>query len=480
MQVLLHAAEKSAEFFTKRLRTPQPFNKVTFPYKNIRLKDVQKDVLYRNTSLWPGYLLNYMQTVTDVLTSIHNECKESINPFCNGNLLVLPEGEMSLDLLKGDTQPQLCILHNLSHATANPYKKGTHELPAHKRSYQGDYQYPNSQTVMLFEPDFSTNKPVVLSNFNRIEKFVAQVQNINMVKFEYEHVTAEQREPMKGLTKALFGGDELECVRIVECKLPITMAREMLSSFMRGKVLQMLDLSFSPLPGDTGIQLMQDVLGELRDLRGLALRGFQLNSDCFQLLCKQLVHLVKLTHLNLSLNTVVGQHTDLFTAVVKAWPSEPAVQELYLDRCEIPNSKAKPLMAALNRCCNLRQLRIGGNTLSNTVGSLVSGPLPSMQNLSLPISKLTPDDIKSICTALYQRHMPVLNALDIGDNNLKDEDLNDLMTHINDYVDGRLDLWLHPNKLSKNFSQIWRTGENLRENFIVWYEALFTTEFSWD
>ena len=478
--MLLYAADKSAEFFTRRLRTPQPFNKVTFPYKNIRLKDVKKDVLHKNTSLWPGYLLNYMQTVTEVLTSIHNECKESINPFCNGNLLVLPEGSTSLDILQRGTQPQLCILHNLSHPTSNPYKKGTHELPSHKRSYQGDYQYPNSQTVMLFEPDFSTNKPIVLANFNRIEQYVSRVQNINMVKFEYDHVTAEQIEPMSRLTKALFSGSELECVRIVECQLPILMAREMLSSFTRGKVLQMLDLSFSPLPGDTGVQLMKEVLGELRDLQGLALRGFQMTSECFQLLCKQLVHLVKLTHLNLSLNTAVGQHTELFTAVIEAWPTEPMIKELYLDRCQIPNSSAKPLMAALNKCCNLRQLRIGGNILSDTVESLVSGPLRSMENLSLPISKLTARDIKGLCTALFQRYMPKINALDIGDNDLKDEDLNDLMIHINDYVDGRLDLWLHPNKLSKKFCQSWRSGENLRENFIVWYEALFTTEFSWD
>ena len=174
--------------------------------------------------------------------------------------------------------------------------------------------------------------------------------------------------------------------------------------------IKTLNLTSSDLKDVTSLNL-----SSMTSLTRLYLSNAKMLPELTENVCKELRCLVHLEYLNLW-GTRLGDNGSLIAESIRMWEPDPPLREFHLWDCILNPKSSGQLLASLNLCRNLVDLRLGGNKLTGSVAIFIpdSHPgLPLLKNVDLNGTELNETDL------LIEYHkLPALTKLDVRMNNL--------------------------------------------------------------
>ena len=166
-------------------------------------------------------------------------------------------------------------------------------------------------------------------------------------------------------------------------------------------------------------------LGLKTNLTHLDIEYCHPSEDLCIILCQQLQFLHHLKHLNLSDNDIGSEGAECLAESITSWGPYPPLLELNLNRCNITDSGAEKLMAALKNCRHLIELSLVRNNIGCEGAECLAKSIKSwgsdhpLLELNLNRCNIIDSGAGQLMVALKNcRH---LNKLDLSDNNIESE-----------------------------------------------------------
>ena len=194
------------------------------------------------------------------------------------------------------------------------------------------------------------------------------------------------------------------------CSLPEQVCAEILQCIAFCRNLTYLDVTGNTL-GKSGYHLAQMIRSWGNDppLQQLGLRNCSLHEQVCADVLQSLATCRNLTYLDLTGNTL-GEPGYHLAQVITSWGIDPALQQLDLMNCSLPEQVCAEILQSLATCRNLTYLDLTGNTLGETGYHLARvirswGNTPPLQqlglrNCSLP-EQVCADVLQSLATCRY-------------------------------------------------------------------------------
>ena len=258
-------------------------------------------------------------------------------------------------------------------------------------------------------------------------------------------------------------------LRLPDCRLPAAVLNHLLHQMSDCTTLHTIHLLNTSLAGVTSLNLSNMAAS----LTHLSLWDTEMSPELCESVCTQLPHLVHLEYIDLSCNPL-GVHGHHITESIRSRGPDPPLQQLWLWYCEMPVDVCTPLLSALSTCKQLAHLWLSANSLTGCLSSFLPGLHPglhSLEALAVGCAELNRDDVQHITQLIQTNKLPRLRELHLDSNNLCEmEDvwgglMEACVTH---YHQGRLELWLGDNNLSKEFVSRWESrcaGTNIDLRF---------------
>ncbi|XP_066528468.1 NLR family CARD domain-containing protein 3-like [Hoplias malabaricus] len=225
---------------------------------------------------------------------------------------------------------------------------------------------------------------------------------------------------------------KLEIMRLAFCELTEKGATALASALTANPTaLKELDLSQNPI-GDSGLKALSQVVEYLNcRLQILRLRDCGItDKGCAALASALKSNPTHLRELNMGNNNLNDAGITPLSAVLK--DEKNGIVKLELNQCHLTKECCDALATALckNTSC-LRELNLGGNNLQDSgVKALCTGLENSnckLENIRLFNCGITEECCGMLASALSGQHT-VLRELDLRENNLKDTDIRQLST----------------------------------------------------
>ena len=191
----------------------------------------------------------------------------------------------------------------------------------------------------------------------------------------------------------------------------------------------------------------------LHPLQNLSFRDCQIPRHFCGPILQALSHFRSISSLDLSGNTL-GIHGFHLVNTLSSWGPESILQELDLSHCLLPVEVCGPLLSALEKCKNLTELWLPGNTVNGCLQNFIAdsnSKLPCLVELFLSYTKLNEKDLLYLARLIRAKKMPQLRELDLGANKLHkmEETVFKLVQSLVNHHRTELKLNLYFNKLSQ-------------------------------
>ena len=171
------------------------------------------------------------------------------------------------------------------------------------------------------------------------------------------------------------------------------------------------------------------------------------------MICKEIIHLVSLKHLDLCLNPNIGQCADILAENFARWHEHP-LEEVYVRECHIPETKSKAFLQAVTNLPNMSKMGLACNNLQGALPGLMRKP-PPLQELYIWKTQIDTEDILSLAAAVQAHRLPHLRRLHIERNALGDKQVEPLLKQLNESHCGKILVDVSHNNLTKDFTAHW-------------------------
>ena len=403
---------------------------------------------------WADAVAMYLQTIFDTIRNIQRECKSpgSIKSFNSKELWVLSPDAWSIPLDQPTCQ-KLVIVHNLDATTGSTYSS----LCSRKSNYGC------GQCIMITEPreDYKSVVPCL----TKVTGEMNEICTVLLADIVLKTKRDQELESVSELSKSLFQRNNLQHVILLKSTLPDIFYCDLFRSIRRTSNLKKLDFYFCSLP-HTAVGLLSQTIPNLEKLTSLKLRSCISKLCDAEIICKQIVCLQLLKHLDLSMNSQLGQCANILADSFLKWKDHP-LEKLWVRECHIPAEQGKHFVKSLTNLRNLRVASLPDNCL-NWAFSVLMSEVPPLEELYIWKTNLQTEDLLSIAAAIQNNKLSRLKRLHVERNNLTNNQVVPLLQQLNENHNTDMILDTSNNNLTKEFVEHWssRTRKGLS---ICWY-----------
>ena len=403
---------------------------------------------------WADSVTMYLQTIFETIRSIQRECKSpgSTKSFNSKELWVLSPDAWSIPLDKPTCQ-KLVIVHNLDATTSATYSSLC------SRKSENGY----GQCIMITEPK-EDNKSVVPC-LTKVTGEMTEICTVLLSNIVLRPNKDEELDTVSELSKALFERNNLQHVILLKSTLPDIFYCDLFSSIKRTTNLKKLDFYFCSLP-NKAVGLFSQAIPNLDKLTSLKLRSCISKLCHAEIICKQIFHLKSLKHLDLSMNSQLGQCSNFLADSFLKWKDHP-LEKLWVRECHIPVEQGKHFVKSLTNLRNLRLASLPDICLNGALSALMS-EAPPLEELYIWKTGLQTEDLLSIAAAIQNNKLSRLKRLHVERNNLTNDQIAPLLQQLNENYNTEMLLDTSNNNLTKEFVEKWslRTRKGLS---VCWY-----------
>ena len=213
----------------------------------------------------------------------------------------------------------------------------------------------------------------------------------------------------------------LKILKLKECEMASNVCLFILHSLSMYPTLSVLGLTGTILGSNA--KYLAGVLQPWKGwslLQELILNDCKISKEAWEPICIALSSCKKITHLDFSNNTIGNQGKHLVKSI-EAWGSQPALKELDLTNCALPQEVSGLLLKSIGCCDKMTKLRVAGNTLKGSLPGLLSEPhqkLNFLEEILFSDTKLNKKDLMHFTQLILKAKMPQLIELDISVNYL--------------------------------------------------------------
>ena len=249
-------------------------------------------------------------------------------------------------------------------------------------------------------------------------------------------------------------GPNTQSLVLYGCSLPKDVWNNVLRLPGDSSTIKTLDLSSSDLK-----DVMSLNLNTMTSLTRLYLSNSKMTPELTENICKELRCLVHLEYINLW-RTRLGSNGIHIAESIKMWAPDPPLLEFHLWDCALSPESSVPLLASMNLCSNLVDLRLVGNTFTGSISKFIPDSHPGLlflNNADFNGTKLNEADMSHITRLIETGKLPALNKLDLRMNSLylMEPEVSMMIEACIVHHHRELNLGLGLNNLSQSFEEGW-------------------------